>query len=568
MKISRMEDDEQFIIVGFMNVNDEIRDAMTNSEALSEALSLAEQANKAKTSFLSGMSHEIRSPMNAIIGLDTLALKNDHLDYETRDYLEKIGESARHLMSLINNILDISRIDSGRVSLRQESFSLRSMLKEINSMAMSWCNNKGLDYEYRILNEPMDSLRGDEIKLKEVLTKILSNAVTFTPAPGNVTLTVEQTAEFGDQSTLLFCIKDTGIGMDKDFIPRIFDPFNQEDDSRKTGYDSTGLGMAITKSMVDMMNGSINVESEKGIGTEFAVTITFRHSNHNTADQNARINPDDLSILVVDDNPIEAEHTKTVLKEAGIQADSCTSGQEALLMMESAKTRQKPYNLVLMDWNMPGMNGLETSNEIQKLYDTDCTIVILSVYDWDDIKEEARRVGIDNFLAKPLDAANVLDQLERIARRTNMAIFKDKNKANLAGRRILLAEDIELNAEIMIDILEMENMKVDHAENGKIATEMFKDSPIGTYGAILMDVRMPEMDGLEASRVIRAMDREDARKIPIIALTANAFDEDVQRSLQAGMSAHLTKPIEPDLLLRVLSELIYEAEEMHQKKPC
>ena len=559
MKISRMEDDEHFIIVGITNVDAEMREAMAKSEALAAALTSAEEANKAKTSFLSSMSHEIRTPMNAIIGLDTLALRDDSLNGQTRDYLEKIGSSARHLLSLINDILDMSRIESGRLVLRREAFSLSTMLEQINTMVVSQCNDKGLAYECHILGEVDDDYIGDDMKLKEVLINILSNAIKFTDAPGSITLTVERTAKFENQSTLRFCIRDTGIGMDQEFIPKIFDTFSQEDNSRTTKYGSTGLGMAITKRIVEMMNGSISVESEKDIGTEFAVSVTMRNCDQKHVNQEGVIDPQSMYVLVVDDDKIAAEHARMVLDEVGIRADICTSGEEALRMMELQHTKNKPYNLVLMDWNMPGMSGLEASSEIRRQYDRESTVVVLTAYNWDDIQEEAHRVGVDSFLAKPLFAANVIEEFERIARRNNMKLFQKKKRADLSGCRILLAEDMEINAEILIDILEMENIDADYAQNGAIAVEKFADSAPGTYAAILMDVRMPEMDGLEAASTIRAMTREDARRVPIIALTANAFDEDVQRSLQAGMNAHLSKPVEADQLIRTLGELIYEA---------
>ena len=561
MKVSRMEDDENFIIVAIANVDAEMRDAMSKSEALAEALASAEEANSAKTSFLSSMSHEIRTPMNAIIGLNALALKDKTLSGQTREYLEKISGSASHLLGLINNILDMSRIESGRMVLRKEMFSFSGMLEQINAMVMAQCSDKGLHYDCRILNKVDDSYIGDDMKLKEVLLNILSNAIKFTEAPGSVTFTVERTVEFEEQSTIRFCIKDTGIGMDKEFIPKLFEPFSQEDGSRKTKYGSTGLGMAITKRIIEMMNGSISVESEKGVGTEFAVSVTLRNCDQEGDRQKSAIDPSSFHVLVVDDDKIAAEHARAVLDEVGIYADTCTSGEEALRMMEVQHLKNKPYNLVLMDWNMPGMNGLEASSEIQKTYDRETTVVVLTAYNWDDIHDEAQRAGVDSFLAKPLFPAKVIEEFERIARRNNMALFKKKKRADLAGRRILLAEDMEINAEIMQDVLEMENIQTDHAENGRIAVEMFEKSAPGAYSAILMDVRMPEMDGLEATAAIRAMDREDAKKIPIIALTANAFDEDVQRSLQAGMNAHLIKPVEPEALYQTLGELIWMADE-------
>ena len=424
--VRRLEDRDDHIVhavgLGFTIIDHEMRETMEKNEALAEALAMAEESNIAKTSFLSNMSHEIRTPMNAIIGLNNLALHDETLNEKTRGYLEKIDGSARHLLGLINDILDMSRIESGRIVLNKEEFSFSGMLEQINTMVMSQCTEKGLTYECRILTPVSDSYIGDDTKLREVLINILSNAIKFTEAPGTVTMTAERTAVFEDQSTLKFCVKDTGIGMDKDYIPKIFEPFSQEDGSRKSKFGSTGLGMAITRSIVEMMNGTISVESEKGVGSEFTVVITLK--NCETTDHREHsVDPNRIRVLVVDDEEIAAEHARMVLADSGIRADICLHPGDSLAMMETQNAKQEPYNLILMDRNMP------------------------------------------------------------------------------------------------------------------------------------------EMDGLEAAAAIRALDRPDAKNIPIIALTANAFDEDVQRSLQVGMNAHLTKPAEPDHLYQTLKELIYEAEE-------
>ena len=545
--------------LGFTNIDAEVRESMANNQALKEALAAAEQANKAKTAFLSSMSHEIRTPMNAIIGLDSLALRKENLDDDTREYLEKIGDSAKHLLGLINDILDMSRIESGRMVLRKEEFSFRSMLEQINVMVMTQCRDKGLKYECRIIGGVADYYIGDDMKLKQVLLNILSNAIKFTNSPGSVTLTVERTAVFENQSTIKFSIKDTGIGMEKSFIPKVFDTFMQEDSGRNNKYGSTGLGMAITKNIVEIMNGSISVESEKGVGTEFTVYITLRNCEHECSDDYI-INAKDMRVLVVDDEEIAAEHARIVLDEAGIKSDTCLSGEEALHMLEVAHTKQEPYNLVLLDWRMPDMDGLEVAREIRKLYSNETTIIILTSFNWDEIMDEALHIGVDSFLAKPLFASNVISEFERIARKNNMSIFKEKQRADLNGKKILLAEDMIINAEIMKELLGLKGAVIDHAENGKIVYEKFKNSVPGYYDAILMDVRMPEMDGLEATTAIRNLDRKDAETIPIIAMTANAFDEDVQRSLQVGMDAHLSKPVDTDRLYQTLEELIWEAE--------
>jgi signal transduction histidine kinase/CheY-like chemotaxis protein len=543
--------------LGFTDIDSEMRDALATNRALSEALAAAEEANKAKTAFLSNMSHEIRTPMNAIIGLDSLALRIEDLPAEAREYLIKIGESAHHLLGLINDILDMSRIESGRMVIRKEEFSFRNMLEQINTMVMSQCDEKGLRYECKMLGGVSDYYIGDDMKLKQVLINILSNAIKFTNAPGSVMLTVERTNLFEDHSTIKFCIKDTGIGMDKEFIPKIFDAFTQENSGRSNKYGSTGLGMAITKNMIELMNGTVSVESEKGVGTEFTVIISLNNSN-NQGPSTYFINQKDMRILVVDDEEVAAEHARIILDEAGIKADTCYDGQTALKMLEVQHAKHEPYNLVLLDWKMPEMDGVEVARKIREQYDKETTVIILTSFNWDEILEEAIHSGVDSFLAKPLLASNVLDEFERIARKNNMTLFKEKKRAELKGRRILMAEDVFINAEIMKQLITIREAEIDHAENGRIALEMFEESPVGHYDVILMDVRMPEMDGLEATEAIRKLNRPDAKTIPIIAMTANAFDEDVQRSLQVGMDAHLTKPVESERLYQTLEELIWE----------
>ena len=550
----------QFYLLLKADITDVLREERERNLALADALRAAEQANAAKTAFLSNMSHEIRTPMNAIIGLDSIALQSPDLPAQTRDYLEKIDGSARHLLGLINDILDMSRIESGRVTLRQEEFSFRGMLEQINTMVMSQCSEKGLKYECVVAGGVSDYYIGDDMKLKQVLINILSNAIKFTNAPGSVTLTVERTGAYEDQSSIKFVIADTGIGMDQSFIPKIFDSFTQEDSSKHSKYGSTGLGMAISKNIVELMNGTIDVTSEKGVGSVFTVVVTLRNCKHQEH-FSTYIKPKDMQVLIVDDEEIAAEHARLVLDEVGIKSDTSLSGPEALHMLEVAHTKHQPYNLVLLDWKMPEMDGLEVAQQIRERYDKETTVIILTSFNWEEIIDEALHAGVDSFLTKPLFASNVISEFERIARKNNMGLFRKKRRAELKGRHILLAEDILINAEIMKEIISMREAEIDHAENGKVALERFRASDVGYYDAILMDVRMPEMDGLEATAAIRALDRPDARTIPIIAMTANAFDEDVQRSLQVGMNAHLSKPVEPDHLFQTMEELIWEAED-------
>ena len=551
--------DEKINRVGacFVDADAETRKTMAQQQALSDALAAAEEASKAKTVFLSNMSHEIRTPMNAIIGLDNIALNDPDLSETTRGHLEKIGASAEHLLQLINDILDMSRIESGRMILKNEEFSFSKLLEAINTMFSSQCQNKGLEYHCRLKSEVDEYYIGDNMKLRQVLINILGNAVKFTPEGGKVELMVERKAKYDGKSTLCFTIADTGIGMSEAFLPRIFDTFAQEDSSSTNKYGSSGLGLAITKNIVEMMNGDIQVESEKGKGTTFVVTVTLDDSARIESDSGIdEIPPSEMTVLVVDDDPVACEHARLVLEKAGIAAEIASSGAEAIEMTRLRHARMEPYNLILVDWKMPDMDGVETTRQIRSIVRDESAIIILTAYRWDDVLEEALDAGVDSFLPKPLFATAVMEEFRSALKKKSTSIQQKQLKASLEGRRILLAEDVQVNAEIMMMVLEMRQIEADHAENGKIAVEKFSSHPIGYYDAILMDMRMPEMDGLEATRTIRAMDREDAKEIPIIALTANAFDEDAQRSLQAGLNAHLSKPVQPEALYATLESLI------------
>ena len=526
---------------------------------------LAEESSRAKTSFLSNMSHEIRTPMNAIIGLDNIALRDPEISPKTREQLEKIGGSAKHLLGLINDILDMSRIESGRMVLKNEEFAFREFLDQINVMINGQCQDKGLHYECHIIGETRDYYYGDDMKLKQVLINILGNSVKFTDTPGDVSLTIEETAVEEGQCTLRFVMKDTGIGMDEEYIPKIFEAFSQEDATSTNRYGGSGLGMAITKNFVEMMGGRIFVESRKGVGSTFTVVVPLGLSERSAQDEHGYVLPENLRTMVVDDDEIACEHNRMVLKAVGIECTALTDPAEALRLIREAHDQGQDYQLLLTDFRMPEMNGLELTRAVREFDGGRTAIIMLTGYAWDMIEADTGSAGVDGFIAKPLFSDtlspkihSVLLEKEGMELVAPHVVDVDAPEKVLAGRRVLMAEDVDQNAEILEDLLDLEEMTAERAQNGEVAVRMFSEKPENYYDFILMDVRMPVMDGLTATEHIRALPRPDARTIPIIAMTANVFDEDVEHCLKAGMNVHLSKPIEPDRLYRTLAKLIME----------
>ncbi len=446
----------------------------------------------------------------------------------------------------------MSRIEAGRMVVRHEIFSLSALIDQVNVIIGGQCHDKGLEWNLSTSEAIDDYYIGDDMKLKQVMINILGNSVKFTPEGGRVDFEIDRIAHHNGKSVFRFIMRDTGIGMSREYLPKLFEPFSQEDSNAKNKYGSTGLGMSITKSIINMMNGDIQVQSEKGVGTVFTVTLTLSDSEHRL-DESGEIVPQEMSVLIVDDDAVACEYARMELEKAGIASEIALSGAEAVEMVVLKHARRESYNLILVDWKMPDMDGLETTRQIRSIIGFDSAIVILTSFHWDDVLEDAAKAGVDSFIAKPLQANTVLQQFKQaFALKAKNA----KNKVELNGRRILIAEDVAINAEIIKMTLQTRGIEVEHAQNGKIAVDMFSQRPEGYYDAILMDMRMPEMDGLEATQAIRALNRIDAKVVPIIALTANAFDEDVQRSLQAGLDAHLSKPVEPENLYETLESLI------------
>lgn len=525
-------------------------------EALRDALAMAQRANLAKSDFLSRMSHEIRTPMNVIIGMSSLAAQRIDDPAQISNYLSKIDVSARFLLSLINDILDMSAIESGKVDVKKGKFSLEDFLGGVNAIGYEMASGKGVDYDC-ILPLMETFYVGDSMKLQQILVNLISNAVKFTPEGGKVRLCVDQTWSNRKKAHLRFAVSDTGIGIKEEFVPKLFDAFEQEHVENTSPYGGTGFGLAIAKNLALMMGGTLTVSSVEGDGSEFALDLTIdrwdsRGEANEIAERDADL--DGISILVVDDEVALCERAESMLAEMGASVEWVDSGLGAVELVDERSEGDEGFDIILVDWKMPEMDGIETTRLIRKRVGPDVAIII-TAYDWTEIEEEAKEAGANLFVPKPLFGSSlravlneVLDPMER---RKEPPL---PDGQDFAGRRVLLVEDHELNVEVVSYIMESRGIAVDVAENGLDAIERFAQVPPGYYDAILMDIRMPVMDGLTAARSIRQMRKESADTVPIIALSANAFEKDVEESLSAGMDAHLGKPIEPAALYSTLSE--------------
>ena len=526
------------------------------NQALSEAVRAAETANKAKSTFLSNMSHDIRTPMNAIIGFTTLAVSNIDDKKRVQDYLGKILSSSNHLLSLINDILDMSRIESGKIHLEETEVSLSEVLHDLKTIISGQIHAKQLELYMDAMDVTNEDVYCDKTRLNQVLLNLLSNAVKFTPAGGNVSVRIRQCHGTQKGSELYeIRVKDNGIGMSQEFVQKIFSPFERERTSTVSRTQGTGLGMAITKNIVDMMGGTIEVQTEQGKGTEFIVRLPFRtQPEHQRTEKIAEL--EGLKALVVDDDFNTCDSVTKMLVRVGMRSEWTLSGKEAVLRARQSMELGDAFHAYIIDWRLPDMNGIEVTRQIRSLGD-DTPIIILTAYDWSDIEAEARAAGVTAFCAKPLFMSDIRETLMTAIGQSQSEPEDSVLPAagsDFRGRCILLVEDNELNREIAVEILNEYGFLVDTAENGAEAVEKVKNSTSGKYDLVLMDVQMPVMNGYEATKQIRALDDPALAGITILAMTANAFDEDRKKALKCGMDGFLSKPIVIEELISTLQK--------------
>lgn len=551
MEISRLAS----IINGKSTVGILTRDVSEDAAILKDALKQAESASKAKGFFLSNMSHEIRTPLNAIIGYLSIAKDSDITVEKMKHCVDNSEVAARHLLHIINDVLDMSSIESGKLKIAHEAFDLKKTIGEITTIYYQNTKQKGLQYETSIDGLTEEWVVGDSLRLNQILMNLLSNAVKFTPEKGSVGLLIQQVNEDENRVYLKFIVSDTGIGMSKEYMTHMFQPFEQETALTARKYGGSGLGLSITNNLVSMMGGTIKVESEQNKGTTFEVTLHFEKTKEHKRPLQVPVEYSHVHVLVVDDRQEDGTYVKTMLKGCGVKADAVTSGVDALKRLRGRMGSEYAYDLCILDWNMPKMNGMEVATRIRQEFGPELPVIIATAYDTSSLMEEAKEAGVNQVIAKPLFQSTLMDSLV-----TTFGSYQPEKTAaktevlDMSGVRVLLAEDNEMNMEIAVTILEKAGIQVDSAVNGEEALQTFLKAKEGTYDMILMDVQMPVMDGYEATENIRKSSHPEAKSIPVIAMTANAFAEDVTEALSHGMNAHIAKPINYDKLFELVDK--------------
>ena len=550
---------EHAMVLGIRCVDEAVHEEQTQKQLLQDALEAANRASAAKSDFMSKMSHDIRTPMNAIIGMTAIAAAHVENPDRVRDALGKISSSSRHLLGLINEVLDMSKLESGTISLAAEEFSLSELLNNMLLMIQPQIEAHKHRLEVHIQDIQHEDVIGDSLRIQQVFLNLMSNAVKYTPDGGEISFTVrEQAVQTSSTGCYEFIVEDNGMGMSEEYLAHIFEPFSRAEDPRTSKIQGTGLGMAIAQNIVQMMNGNITVESQLGKGSKFTVTIYLRLQDAQDIDASELA---DLSVLVVDDDECACQSVCAMLDEIGMRSEGCTSGQDAVAAVQRAMNTTLPFYAAILDWKMPGMDGLETARAIKRLVGDTLPIIILSAYDWSDIEMEARAAGVDAFLSKPVFKSGLIRTFKALRNEapeepSQTSPLEPILQNDFSGRRVLLVEDNELNREIAREVLEMAGLTVEEAENGQIGVDLFSASQPGYYSLILMDIQMPVMNGYDAATAIRALKRPDALRVPILAMTANAFVEDIQAAKAAGMNEHLAKPIDFEAFGSVLKKYL------------
>ena len=523
-------------------------------QALAESRKEARRASQAKSEFLSSMSHDIRTPMNAIIGMSELASRNSGDPEAVEEYLRKIRISSKHLLGLINDVLDMSKIESGKMQISASDMSIKDTMDDIVNIIQPQIKAKSQYFDIFIENIICENVCCDSVRLNQVLINLLSNAVKYTPEEGRIDVhTYQEASPKGDNFVRThFVVEDNGIGMSEEFQKKIYDTFSREETEYTNRITGTGLGMSITKSIVDLMGGTIELDSEVGRGTKFHVILDMERSSVTEADMKLP----NWNVLVVDDNELLCTSAASNLRELGTNAEWTTDGSKAVEMIEARHESGDDYQFVLIDWKMPNLDGIQTIRRIRQGVGKQVPVFLISAYDWSDVEETVGPLEIEGFIAKPLFKSTLYHRLCQYVEGYTAEEKKSDDDVDFTGKRVLLAEDIDINWEVASEILSTTGLTLERAENGRVCVDMFDNSPLGYYDAVLMDVRMPVMNGYDATRAIRQLDRED-KDLPIIAMTADAFSEDIQKCLTCGMNDHLAKPIDLKECIRVLREFLF-----------